>query len=190
VLLERAERCSSIQQVTFRQAPEAPFDAVIFTRALHHMSDLQQTIVTVKQLLKPEGRIICQDYTSNRFDHKMASWLYQMQRLLFLRGHYDTDPATLPDEAASIEAVRTAWLQRGCQHHLNRYAEMMSALSSAFHEHSFAPVPYLFVSIGNGMRHTTPEQERDLLTFLKHMEQDLIEHGDIQGVGFRCVGSV
>ena len=32
------------------------------------------------------------------------------------------------------------------------------------------------------------EQERELLTFLKRMEQDLIDHDAIQAVGFRFVG--
>jgi ubiquinone/menaquinone biosynthesis C-methylase UbiE len=172
------------------QAPGASVDAVIFNRALHHMSDLQQTMAKVKRLLKPGGRIIGQDYAYDRFDNKTASWLYQMQRLLFLSGHDDTDPATLPDEAASIESLRAAWLQRGSEHHLNQYEEMMSALWRTCHEHFFAWIPSLFVYIGNGIRHVPPEQERELLTFLKRMEQYLIEHGALQAIGFRFVGGL
>jgi ubiquinone/menaquinone biosynthesis C-methylase UbiE len=176
--------------VNIYQAPEASFDVVIFNRVLHHMSDLHQTMATVRRLLKPEGRIICQDYAYDRFDERTACWLYQMQRLLFLSGHYNIDPAPLPDEDASLEAIRSAWLQRGSEHRLNRYEETMSTLRSTFHEHAFTWVPYLFVYIGNSICHTTPEQERDLLTFLKHMEQYLIDHEAIQAVGFRYVGSI
>jgi hypothetical protein len=113
-----------------------------------------------------------------------------MQRRLFLSGHYVADPATLPDEAEAIRALRIAWLQRGAEHSLNRYEEMTSALQRAFHEQYIAWVPYLFVYIGNGIRHVPPEQERELLTFLKRMEHYLIEHGAIQAVGFRYVGNV
>ncbi len=172
------------------QAADASFDAVIFNRALHHMNDLQQTMAKVKRLLKQGGRIICQDYAYDRFDERTASWLYQMQRLLFLSRRYDADPATLPDDAASIEALRTLWLIRSSEHRLNRYEEMMSALRDAFHERFFAWVPYLFVYIGNGFRSVSAEQERELLTFLKGMEQYLIEHGAIQAVGFRFIGGV
>jgi hypothetical protein len=66
---------------------------------------------------------------------------------------------------------------------------MMSALHGTYHEHYFAWVPYLFVYIGNGMRAVSAEQERELLTFLKRMEQSLIDHDAIQAVGFRFVGS-
>jgi ubiquinone/menaquinone biosynthesis C-methylase UbiE len=172
------------------QAREASFDCVIFNRSLHHLPELQQTMAKVQRLLKQGGRIICQDYAFDRFDERTACWLYQMQRVLFLSGRYDADPATLPDEAASIEALRTAWLTRAAEHHLTQFDEMVSALHGTFHEHLFAWVPYLFVYIGNGTRHATPEQERELLTFLKRMEQYLIEHEAIQAVGFRFVGSV
>lgn len=67
---------------------------------------------------------------------------------------------------------------------------MDSRVRDAFHERFFAWVPYLFVYIGNGIRSVSPEQERELLTFLKQMEQYLIEHRAIQAVGFRFVGGV
>jgi ubiquinone/menaquinone biosynthesis C-methylase UbiE len=172
------------------QARDASFDCVIFNRSLHHLSELQQTMSQVQRLLKQGGRIICQDYAFDRFDERTACWLYQMQRLLFLSGRYDADPATLPDESASIEALRTAWLTRAAEHHLNRFEEMMSALHGTFHEHLFAWVPYLFVYIGNSIRHVAPEQERELLIFLKRMEQYLIDHEAIHAVGFRFVGRV
>ena len=170
--------------------PEARFDCVIFNRALHHLLALQQTMAQVQRLLKHGGKVICQDYAFDRFDERTACWLYQMQRVLFLSGRYASDPSTLPEEAASIEALRTAWLTRAAEHHLNRFDEMLSALHGTCHERLFAWVPYLFVYIGNGIRQVASEQGRELLTFLKRMEQYLIEHEAINAVGFRFVGSV
>jgi hypothetical protein len=144
----------------------------------------------VKHLLKSGGSIICQDYAYDRFDDKTACWMYQMQRLLFLSGHYDTDPATMPSDAESIEAVRNAWLERSYEHNLNRYEEMSMALQGTFYERYFAWIPYLFVYIGNGIRHVPAEKEREVLAFLKSMERYLIEQGAIQALGFRYVGSV
>jgi hypothetical protein len=51
-------------------------------------------------------------------------------------------------------------------------------------------IPSLFVSIGNGIHHVPPEQARELLTFLKRMEQYLSEHGVLQAIGFRFVGGL
>ncbi len=134
----------------------------------------------------PEAHFDCVIF--NRTLHHFS--LYQMQRLLFLSGRCDADPATLPEESASIEALRTAWLTRASEHHLNRYEEMMSALHGTCHEHLFAWASYLFVYLGNRIRHVSVEQERELLIFFKRMEQYLIDHEAIQAVGFRFVGSV
>jgi SAM-dependent methyltransferase len=182
--------CYTCADMNTWQSAEASLDAVIFNRSLHHMGDLPQAMVKVKHLLKLSGKITCQDYAYDCFDGRTATWLYQMQRLLFLSGRYAADPATMPDEAASIETSRIDWLKRSTEHHLNQYEEMMSVLRGTFHEHSFAWVPYLFIYIGNGIRHVSAEQERELLTFLKHMEQYLIDQGALRAVGFRFVGGV
>lgn len=63
-------------------------------------------------------------------------------------------------------------------------------MTTAFHEQFSAWVPYLFVYIGSVIHTTTPEQEREVITFLKQTEQHLIAKGYIQAVGFRYVGSV
>jgi ubiquinone/menaquinone biosynthesis C-methylase UbiE len=56
-----------------RQAPEARFDCVIFNRSLHHLSALQETMARVQRLLKPGGRIICQDYAFDRFVRRFGA---------------------------------------------------------------------------------------------------------------------
>lgn len=170
-------------------APENTFDIVIFNRTLHHMHELQLTLTKVKRLLKKDGRLLCQDYAYDRLDEKTASWMYMMQRMLFLSHLADEDPATEESELQSIEAMRTAWLQ-GAERRLNRWGEMIQALQAIFSQRWMSWVPYLFVYIGNGICSAESEQERALITFLKHTEQMCIERGYIQAVGFRYVGGI
>jgi ubiquinone/menaquinone biosynthesis C-methylase UbiE len=172
------------------ESVDASFDLVVINRTLHHLTDLGPMLAKVKHLLTSQGSIICQDYAYDRLNDQAASWMYAMQRLLFLSGLADEDPATADDEEHSIEVGREAWLKRAEEHHLNRFEEMSLTLRTAFHEQVFAWVPYLFVYIGNRIRHATPEQERALIPFLKQMEQYQITKGHMQAVGFRFVGSV
>ena len=173
------------------QAAEGRFDIVVINRALHHLPDLPSTLTTIKRLLGRKGLLICQDYAYDRLDNPTAAWMYAMQRVLFLSGLSADDPTTVPDDdARSLEATRAAWLQRGADHRLNGFDEMMQALRNTFHEQHFSRVPSLFVYIGNSLCHATAEQERSCITFLKNMEQYLIEKEYIQAVGFRCIGSV
>jgi SAM-dependent methyltransferase len=172
------------------QGADASFDLVVINRTLHHLTDLRPMIAKVKRLLTPEGYIICQDYAYDHLNDQTASWMYSMQRLLFLSGLAGEDPATADNDEQSIEALRKAWFKRAEDHHLNRFEDMSLTLRTAFREQVFAWVPYLFVYIGNRIRHATPEQGRALLAFLKNMEQHLIEKRHMQAVGFRFVGSV
>lgn len=172
------------------QCADASFDLVIINRTLHHLTELGPTLTKVKRLLTSDGCIICQDYAYDRLNEQTASWMYSMQRLLFLSRLSEEDPATTADEAQSIDALREAWFKRSEDHHLNRYEEMSLALRTLFHEQFFAWVPYLYVYVGNRISQATPEQERALIAYLKNMEQYLTKQGFMQAVGFRYVGSL
>jgi ubiquinone/menaquinone biosynthesis C-methylase UbiE len=177
--------------ITTWQAPDASFDIVIFNRSLHHLHDLTSALANVKRLLAARGRIICQDYAYDRLNEQTASWLYAMQRLFFLSGLSQDDPATGAGERASIEVLRTAWFQRAEQreHRLHRYEEMLNALQANFEPDAISWVPYLFVYIGNSIHAVAPQREQALLTFLREMEEHLIDQGTIQAVSFRYAGT-
>jgi 2-polyprenyl-3-methyl-5-hydroxy-6-metoxy-1,4-benzoquinol methylase len=171
------------------QAPAGSFDVVIINRTLHHLHQIQSVLAKVKRLLTSEGRFICQDYAYDRLSDQTACWMYSMQRLLFLSGLADEDLATASDDAQAIQALRTAWFQKS-DHRLNRYEDMIQAFRATFHEQLFSWAPYLFVYVGNGIRHATAEQEHASITFLRNMEQYFIEKEYIQAVGFRYVGYI
>ncbi|HEU5383137.1 MAG TPA: class I SAM-dependent methyltransferase [Ktedonobacteraceae bacterium] len=169
-------------------AGECHFDVVIFNRTLHHMHGLQTALTKVKRLLTNNGLLVCQDYAYDRLNDQTASWMYTMQRLLFLSHLSEEDLKGRENEAQSIEAFREAWFQKADQR-LNRWEEITQALQAAFSQHVLSWVLYLFIPIGNSIHHSESEQERALLTFLRDTEQFLVEKGYIQAVGFRSVGS-
>ncbi len=173
----------------FLQWEQASFDIIIFNRTLHHLAGIQAVMTKVKQLLKSDGHIICQDYAYDRLDDRTATWLYAMQKILFLNGVYKESPTIGEDESLSIESMRQAWFKHG-EHHLNKYEDMQLALNAIFHAQHLSWYPYLFVYVGNDIYKATPEQERALITFLRDMEHHLITQEYIQAVGFRYMGSV
>jgi hypothetical protein len=81
----------------------------------------------------------------------------------------------------------SAWFQKS-DHRLNRYEEMLQAFQAMFQEQHSSWVPYLFVYVGNAICNTTAEQERAFITFLKSMEQYLIEKEYIQAVDSAMLG--
>lgn len=171
---------------------EGSFEIVVVNRALHHLHGLADALASIRRLLAPSGLFICQDYAYDRLAAATADWVYAMQRLLFLGELSSDDPASGPDDISSVQAFTAAWFERAekREHPLHRYAEMMQALHVHFRQQHFSWAPYLFVYLGNGLRAVPPEKERALLTFLRDMEQHLIETERIQAVGFRYVGQM
>src|SRR5579883_3322651 len=116
--------------------PEDRFDVVLLNRTLHHLYDFQPLLTKLHGLLVPDGLLICQEYAYDRLDKRTASWVYAMQRLLFLSGLSPDNPATTPDDISSLQAFQTAWFEKaekrghppaptrtraGCAHLSERY---------------------------------------------------------------------
>lgn len=56
---------------------EAPFDVVIFSRSLHHMAQLDAAVARARELLKPGGKIIVEDFAVDEIHPLAAEWVYQ-----------------------------------------------------------------------------------------------------------------
>jgi SAM-dependent methyltransferase len=138
--------------------PSDPFDAVVASRALHHIPDLVESVAKISRLLRPGGCFILDEHACDRLDEETARW-YLEQRA----GDLDTP--------TSLEACLADW--EADHHDLHGYAAMRRELDRHFAERFFAWMPYLYGELtGVG------EEE----------ERALIEAGAIQAMGFRYVG--
>jgi SAM-dependent methyltransferase len=141
-------------------AGPGPFDAVVASRALHHIPSLSGALDKVARLLRVGGRLILREHAWERMDEPTARW--------YLRHR------TVTDVAAPTSVER--WLADWQADHagLHGYAEMRAALDRRFKERSFAWTPYLYGELGGA----EVEQE----------EQALIESGAIRAIGYCYVG--
>jgi SAM-dependent methyltransferase len=134
------------------------FDAVVASRALHHIPDLPYSVAKIARLLRPEGRLILDEHACDRLDEKTARW-YLKQR------------ASDPGAPTSLDACFADW--EADHHGLHGYAVMRAALDRNFSERFFGWTPYLYGELPN------VDEEEELA---------LIEEGAIQAMGFRYVG--
>jgi SAM-dependent methyltransferase len=135
-----------------------PFDAVVASRALHHIPDLAESVAKIADLLRPEGRFILDEHACDRLDDQTARW-YFLHRV----GEVDAP--------GSLNACPAEW--EADHHDLHGYAAMREELDRHFTERFFAWMPYLYGELTN----VEEVQERAL-----------IEAGAIQAMGFRYVG--
>ena len=136
------------------------FDAVVASRALHHIPDLPGALEKIAGLLRSEGRLILDEHACDRLDEKTARW-YFAQR------------AGEPGAPRSLQACLAAWENDHAD--LHGYAAMRKELDRRFTERFFSWMPYLY---------------GELADIDEEKERALIEEGAIQAMGFRYVGEV
>ena len=141
-----------------------PFDAVVASRSLHHIRDLDGALDKISNLLDPSGAVVLNEFACDRLDDATADWYYGQRRAL-AAAHGRPAPA-------SLEACLEEW--RDDHAGLHGYAAMRRALDRRFEERFFSWEPYLHGELGG----VTTEA----------LERALIEAGGIQATGFRYVG--
>jgi SAM-dependent methyltransferase len=99
------------------------WDALLFTRSLHHVPDLVATVQEAVDRLGPGGRIVLEDFARERADRAAAEFLYDTVDLLEAAGL--ADPADDPVDRPADPLAR--WhRQRG---HLHTELAMVEVLS-------------------------------------------------------------
>jgi SAM-dependent methyltransferase len=141
-------------------ADPAPFDAVVASRALHHIPNLPGALEKIVLLLRPAGRLILKEHAWDRLDERTARW-YLEQRA-----------ATEPDAPISLDQCLVDWKHDHAG--LHGYAAMRRELDRRLTERFFAWIPYLYGELPGVVE--------------GHEERALIEAGEIQATGFHYVG--
>jgi SAM-dependent methyltransferase len=139
-----------------------PFDAVVASRSLHHIGDLQAGIDKIHTLLKAGGALILNEFAWDRMDQATAEWFRSHVRK---PGPKDASllPGNFPDE----------WV---AEHKgLHGFDAMRAEVGRRFDEVLFEWAPY--------MAHHYLERDD-----LEGEEERLIKSGAIRAIGFRYVG--
>lgn len=135
------------------------FDAVVASRALHHVHDLAGGLSKLQRLLVPGAPLIVVEHAFDRLDEPTAGWYLEKRR------------AKGPHAPGSPQACLAAW--EADHAGLHGYPAMRRELDLRFTERWFAWTPSLYLELGMRL-----EQE----------ERSLIEAGSIQATGFLYVG--
>ena len=59
-----------------------PFDAVLFTRSLHHLAPLQAGIAKIRALVRPGGLVVADEFAHDEIDAFTAAWFWDLQAVL------------------------------------------------------------------------------------------------------------
>lgn len=101
------------------------YDAVLFTRSLHHVQDLAATVAHAAGLLAPGGRLVLEEFARERIDAASAAFLYDTVSVLAAFG-------VAEDREHDVKDPLARWrVDRGedAEHPLHTGAAMIGALA-------------------------------------------------------------
>jgi SAM-dependent methyltransferase len=154
------------RQTTLENLDEpGPFDAVVASRSLHHIHDLDAAVERIHSLVRPGGRLILAEFAWERMDPDTADWYLGQQLALEAAGRLDDVPRSLEDALAAWEEEH-----RG----LHAGETMRVSLSRRFHELRFERTPYLHRTLGG--------------VASEALEATLIDARAVRALGFHWVG--
>jgi ubiquinone/menaquinone biosynthesis C-methylase UbiE len=162
------------------------YDAIIFSRILHDLSNPEQIVSKAHSMLKDNGRIVCLEYAYDRLDRRTATWLYQLRKLLESAGWYSS-PHLSDDPQSGIDHIMKEETSER-KEHINTFEEMRKPLEQFFQTEQFSWHCYHSWSILGDMQVPDPEKEKAVASTIKRVEQFLIESGEIESVLFRFIG--
>ncbi len=94
------------------------FDAVVASRSLHHIANLDAAVAKIATLVRPDGRLLVHEHAWERFDDATARWyLEQGGRAKDWRQHHrdlHTSEAMLAALARSFTRLHFAWAPYLC----------------------------------------------------------------------------
>lgn len=151
----RARRRGGFEVVTthWPDYDAAPFDAILFTRSLHHIHELEPAVRRAHALLRPCGVLLAEEFAYSDIDAASAEWLagilVPLQMLGALRKprrwHGFVTALLRADDA--LEAWR-----RAHDHDLHSAADMEAAMRRVFPIVEVGTAPYLYRYVAEWLR--------------------------------------
>jgi SAM-dependent methyltransferase len=162
---------------------EGSYDAVLFTRSLHHIKPLAQAVQSAAECLRDGGHIIVEDFDYDSADERTLQWFTSVARIVEAAGlllHRDG----LFDELLSSNPPAVAWRN----HHpddLHSANEIAAALHRTMGNLSTETAPYFFRYLAKALGNN--DLRDGLVEALCEQEKALINNGAIVAIGRRFV---
>lgn len=180
-LVEAARRAGlDVRQADFLSFQEEPFDAVLFTRSLHHIPRLAEAVARAEHLLQPQGLLLAEEFAVEQADPRTAAWFYDLEASLSSSGALlQEPPPRLADPWAEWEADH--------RHNppLSSGEAMLSRVEERFDLLSVTRTSYLYRNLCGRLRKGA-EGWRWANEILE-TEERLIREGSLRPVGLRFV---
>lgn len=164
----------------------ASFDAIAFTRSLHHIDPLGEAIARARELLHPNGLILLEDFAREEVDEATVTWFATLLRSERARALISPVAGQLVSDLLSATNVMRAWHESHL-HKMHSIAAITKAIAEQFHVRDTRSVPYFYRYLIPVLP-DTPEAT-SFVNEVFEQEIDLGARGEIVLLGRRIIAS-
>jgi SAM-dependent methyltransferase len=154
-----------------------PFDAVLFSVSLHHVERLDRALARTRELLKPGGVVIADEFAWERATPATAAWFYDMAVVLGKAGLIDRDDEVLDDP------LRRWWQRHRDDDPMHPGEAMISVFRAHLDVVETKHVPYLHRYLDGWLT----EPDNRVFAALRDIEQRRVADGSLAKVGLQLV---
>lgn len=127
----------------FPNFDESAFDAILFTRSLHHIHELAETVEKTHQLLKPNGLVMLEDFAFDEINDATMEWLYGVTSLLDAAEQLNLEEDNFAKDLLLAKGNYQVW-QENHHHDLHSAPTMFAELEKRFTPIAKTSAPYLY----------------------------------------------
>ena len=174
----------------FLEFEDRPFDAVLFTRSLHHIGDLDRALVRARNMLVPQGLLIVEDMDLAAVDETTATWILDLLAVLQAAGMaegleeaakaHGHGPGPLPEDATPLARWRAHHQRHGVIHEGRAMKEGLEARLELLEART---APYLFRYV----HHLAKGAPASVVDTVLALEVERIRTRLLKAVGLRLV---
>jgi 2-polyprenyl-3-methyl-5-hydroxy-6-metoxy-1,4-benzoquinol methylase len=159
-----------------------PFDVVFFSRSLHHILPLNQTIAKAHALTKANGIVLVEDFAYDQAGRAEAAWRYHSEYALIAAGVMKNGANTTEGDIDPM----ARWLKHHLEdHQLADSKSMEAALQEKFTITHRETAPYLYRYLVRYLQEDN--QGASIAQRMLNWEKHLIAIGQLKEIGLRFV---
>jgi SAM-dependent methyltransferase len=166
-------------QGDFLKFEDEPFDAVLFTASLHHVTPLDAALRRARGLLARGGFLVVDDFDLEAPDEATARWYYEVQELLAAARAYAAGHEHAHRDLTPLRRWQAEHEHHGAPLHTGR--AMLAAIEMGFASMAKTRGAYLYRYICRGTSNLVVAQH------VLSVETRRIADGSLQPVGLRVV---
>lgn len=162
-----------------------PVDAIVFTRSLHHINPLPEAIGRARQLLKPEGVLLVEDFAVESVTEPTLNWFRESLRREPFHSVFEAHQESFVNDLLAAANPIQLWQDHHTAHGVRRFDLLQRLVAESFPNCVVQFVPYLYRYLISGI--SDDDKSANIVRQFLRNESEAADRNAINLIGRRIV---